>query len=522
MSFGRSQGQRVHPERPSAAVPAPSQSRPSPPLQAGGLTDESEINFDPTDGHNHDGSGSAPVDHDSLTNVSEDQHHDKQHNLWDSAHHGDVTGTPANGDIPYRDTTWKRLPKSTNGFFLWLASGLPAWVQLAFSHITGAITDAQHGALTTSSTHGLGGDASGTTAAVTVDKIKGVTAPTPVSGDDEKLFVYDHGTTAWVLRALAGDVSGGAAAVSVDKVKGKSVTTPVDPTHTGQYLKFDGTGLTWDDPPGDGGTGSDGSDHNLFDHADTTGTPAEGDLIYRNGSSQWARRAIGSAGAFLRVVAGLPAWASAAFSDLTGAITDAQHGALTTSSTHGLGGDASGTTAAVAVNKGKGITFPAPGAGDNAKVLQYDHGGTQYVLASVNSLATSIAIIQAWRRSQIQNAATSKGEMPQLDGVASGLSMLRSGRIVGVVLDVEADMSNTVTDWFEVEVYKRTPSASMTWAATGVSARLMATAGAADVNASGTGSVSFSALDQLTIYDQRNGMGSSVLGVKATVYLVFD
>lgn len=43
---------------------------------------------------------------------------------------------------------------------------------------------------------------------------------------------------------------------------------------------------------------------------DTTGTAVAGDIIYRNGSSQWARLGIGSAGQVLTVTAGFPAWAT--------------------------------------------------------------------------------------------------------------------------------------------------------------------------------------------------------------------
>jgi len=43
---------------------------------------------------------------------------------------------------------------------------------------------------------------------------------------------------------------------------------------------------------------------------DTVGTPSAGDIIFRNGSSQWARLAIGSAGNVLTVAAGLPSWAA--------------------------------------------------------------------------------------------------------------------------------------------------------------------------------------------------------------------
>lgn len=42
--------------------------------------------------------------------------------------------------------------------------------------------------------------------------------------------------------------------------------------------------------------------------SDVTGTPATGDLIFRNGSSQWTRLAIGTAGQALVVSGGLPVW----------------------------------------------------------------------------------------------------------------------------------------------------------------------------------------------------------------------
>jgi hypothetical protein len=61
--------------------------------------------------------------------VTADQHHAKQHNLWDSANHGDVTGTPAAGDLIYRNgsSQWARLPKGSDGQILKLASGAPSW-----------------------------------------------------------------------------------------------------------------------------------------------------------------------------------------------------------------------------------------------------------------------------------------------------------------------------------------------------------------------------------------------------------
>lgn len=49
---------------------------------------------------------------------------------------------------------------------------------------------------------------------------------------------------------------------------------------------------------------------------DTTGTPSAGDIIYRNGSNQWARLPIGTAGQVLNVAAGLPAWATISTSEV--------------------------------------------------------------------------------------------------------------------------------------------------------------------------------------------------------------
>lgn len=72
-----------------------------------------------------------------------------------------------------------------------------------------------------------------------------------------------------------------------------------------------------------GATGG-GTAHNILSatHTDTTGAGSEatGDILYRNASSQWTRRAIGSAGQVLKAAGTplLPTWGTVDWSELTG------------------------------------------------------------------------------------------------------------------------------------------------------------------------------------------------------------
>lgn len=61
----------------------------------------------------------------------------------------------------------------------------------------------------------LSGDVNGDNKGSTVVGLQSFPLPTPGAGDDEKALVYDHGTTAWVLRLLAS-----AAALSRQAVDG--------------------------------------------------------------------------------------------------------------------------------------------------------------------------------------------------------------------------------------------------------------------------------------------------------------
>lgn len=75
---------------------------------------ESQVIFDPSDGHNHDGENSTPIDHAQLTNVLPDQHHDQVHNLF-GTDHGDVDTavSPTNGQVlVWSDATSLWVPQT--------------------------------------------------------------------------------------------------------------------------------------------------------------------------------------------------------------------------------------------------------------------------------------------------------------------------------------------------------------------------------------------------------------------------
>ena len=100
----------------------------------------------------------------------------------------------------------------------------------------------------------------------------------------------------------------------------------------------DGEGFRVIDSSGNikqGGVGT--STHNLLSatHTDSVAASATaGDLIVGNATPAWARLALGSANYVLKVVAGAIAWAQVAFSEITGTISDAQHGARTLANAH--------------------------------------------------------------------------------------------------------------------------------------------------------------------------------------------
>lgn len=143
-------------------------------------------------------------------------------------------------------------------------------------------------------------------------------------------------------------------------------------------------------------------------HVDASGeTPVAQDLIVRNASGLWARLAVGTTGYVLKVVAGAVAWAQVAFSELTGTISAAQHGALTGAvATHEMGatgGDVSGTSddAEVMSLRNCGVQLPDPGAGNARYVVgvlagsfplpAYYYGVFQLTIADISDVSTIYA-----------------------------------------------------------------------------------------------------------------------------------
>jgi len=458
------------------------------------------------------------------------------HNLL-SARHGDTTTASATrGDIitaQGASPTWSRLAKSgTSTHVLKAGASEPAWGQVAFSELSGTITDAQHGALTTSSSH-----------------------------------------------AMAGDVSGTTAAAVVDKVKGKAVAAPVNPTNNGQYLQFDGTSYVWATPSAGVGT------HNLLSatHPDTTAaSPTRGDIVTAQGASPtWSRLAKGSANTVLKMGANEPAWGSVAFSELTfsgltagqvlkaSGTTAAAFADLTPSDvvfaglTAGHVWKATGAAAAsfgqllhsqlgsIGANDHHNQAHTLFSTADHSDVtgtpasgdLIYRNGSSQWTRlakgsddqilklasglptwAAVNSLATARALIQGWKRDDIRNAGGSAGEMNGFDGLATGETMAYSGTIVGIAVALEKDIDNAGAAGsasYTLTAYKSSDQGA-TWSATAVTVTLSAGSGT-QRRASATGfSVSFAAGDMLTIYDQKASLPAVTNGSKANLIVVFN
>lgn len=313
MRFGKPdrnpRARKLHP-------PQEEEARPSAPGE--GEISEGDVAWDAAEGHNHDGTVSRAVDHESLTNVSENQHHDRVHPLVGPDHtagglttghvltatgtssfdfeapvpvphallsttHSDATAASCSQGALVTGqgspATWSKLALGTAGRVLKSVSGDAAWGQVALSEVTGSISAAQHG--TQASTAGSTADHTGTLSA------------------NARLQAQYNGAVV------------GSPRPTFDFVPGTNVTLSVTDTGAKISVTINAAG--------------GGAAHNLWDsahHSDVTGTPATGDVVYRNGSSQWARLPVGSTNQVLKVNSGVPAWGAVssgevAFSGLT-------------------------------------------------------------------------------------------------------------------------------------------------------------------------------------------------------------
>lgn len=79
------------------------------------------------------------LDHDDLTNVTSDQHHNRGHIIFSSTDHTDTqtSNGVADGDLIYRTASkWKNLAKGANGKLLTMVADLPTWSDLTVEQIT--------------------------------------------------------------------------------------------------------------------------------------------------------------------------------------------------------------------------------------------------------------------------------------------------------------------------------------------------------------------------------------------------
>lgn len=391
--------------------------RPKRALQVEGLTEESQIDFDPIEGHRHDGADSraVPLSGDvtgsntgstvgaiqgvpiAEPTVDDDQRVPRYssgtnsitwepplvaHNLLSIAHTDTTAASPVRGDLVTgqgASPTWSRLALGLTGRVVKSDGTDVTWGQVGFSELTGSLSAGQHGALSTGATHTLAGDLSGTTATA-----------------------------------------------AVDRVKGKAVTTP---SSAGTYAKYDGAGIVWDVPAV--------GNHALLSapHSDTTAaSPVRGDLITGQGASpKFARLALGVSGRVVKSDGTDVTWGQVAFSELTGSLTDAQHGALSSSSSHAVGGDLSGTTASATVAKlqNKAVTAPVAPTHTN-QYLQFNGtslvwstpaagAGPHNLLSSVHPDTTAASAVRG-------DLVTAQGASPTWSRLAVGASgrVLRS------------------------------------------------------------------------------------------------
>lgn len=401
-----------------------------------------------------------------------------------SSRHGDVTAaSPTRGDLitaQGASPTWSRLAKSaTATHVLKAGASEPAWGRVAFGELSDSLVSGQHGSLSDGDHTGdLSGNArvkvkqAGSVVGIRrgINFIQGSNITLTVADDDANeevdvtIAATSGGSTPHNLLSSTHPDTTAASPSRGDLILAQG-TTPswrrLALGASGQVLRSNETDAVWaqlSHADLDPATVTPNAHHNqqhLFfgsDHSDVTGTPASGDLIYRNGSAQWTRLGKGTDGQILKLTSGLPSW------------------------------------------------------------------------ANVNSVATTRALIQGWKRDDIRNANTTFDEMNGFDGLKTGETMAYSGTLVGIAVALEKDLDNggaAASASYTLTVYKSS-NQGVTWSATAAAVTLSAGTGM-ERRAYATGfAVSFAAGDMLTIYDRKANLPAISNGSKANVIVVFD
>jgi hypothetical protein len=204
----------------------------------------------------------------------------------------------------------------------------------------------------------MGGDVTGNSATSTVEKVRGKNVPAPGAPEDEKMLVYDNDTLAFKYVAqttsvtMGGDLSGLSGNATVIKIQNKSIPSP----GAGEDLKF----VQYNDSTGQ------------FQYAtSSTGSVAMGGDVTGNSATctviQIRNKLIPAplAGDDLKFVQ---------YNNSSGQF---QYAASTTSSVT-MGGDVTGASNTSTVEKIRGKNVPAPGAGEDEKMLVYDNDITAF------------------------------------------------------------------------------------------------------------------------------------------------